>query len=155
MPGQFRAWEALPRAGGGAEAACTAPVAGSILISFAVTSCPGLTFWPPSAMTRSPSATPEVTSQSLPMLRDTTRRRACALPSAPTTSAMASPCASRVTARCGTRKLSGETPSSMVALTYMPGHSSRSGLGNCTLTAKVPVSSLTFASAKANVPSCG
>ncbi len=95
---------------------------------------------------------PELASQLLPTLRPTSITRCSSLPSAATNIAVASPLVLRVTARCGTRKLFSATPSSITARTYMPGSSSRSGLGNAARTASVPVLWLTLDSPNDSVP---
>ncbi|ODN65467.1 hypothetical protein A6302_04531 [Methylobrevis pamukkalensis] len=122
-------------------------MAGSTTISSGVTAAPSRRFCAPSTISRSPAETPSVTTQSLPDVRLAVITRVSALSSAVTNIAVVSPRALWPTARCGSRKAPSISPSESSARTYMPGSSSRRGLAIFTRIAKVPVASLTVASA--------
>src|SRR5262249_44767914 len=93
-----------------------------------LTVAPGFTRCCPSTFTWSPGAMPAVTSHALPIARSVLSWRTSTFP-ARTTSVVALPLRSRVTARCGTSSALGSLPSSRRASTYIPGSRSPAGFG--------------------------
>ncbi|MOA26464.1 hypothetical protein D3C78_1472600 [compost metagenome] len=109
--------------------------------------------WKPSTTIFSPAARPPVTIQRLPTARSTSIGRRCTFWSAAlTTSTLALPAMSRVTACWGTSKASGATPVGSKACTYMPGISTPSGLGTTARSVTTPVLGFTITPANCSLP---
>ena len=121
---------------------------------FRLHGAPSRTFCRPSVMMRSPAFNPSRMSRFSPIVSPTLTARWLALLSAPMTHTKFLPCSS-VTARSGTRMLSGRTPRSTLMRANMPGRSSRSGLGNAARTRSVPVFTSTARSRNTIFPFSG
>src|SRR5258708_3797252 len=127
----------------------------ALATSTARTVAPGCTFCMPATITFSPSLSPPSTTQSVPEVRLAWIARSDTLLSAPTTSVVALPPASRVTPTCGTSTTLSFTPSSMRARTNIPGSSTNFGLGNNARTVTVPVPGSTVTSVNCKEPPSG
>ncbi len=116
---------------------------------------PAWTRCSPSVMTLSPEARPLIASQLEPTAGPVSIARRSTLFWAPTTSTLAPPLVSRVTAGCGTRIASGTRASVTWARTNMPGSSVPCGLGNTARMVTAPELGSTVTSVNCSLPSTG
>ena len=103
----------------------------------------------------SPAFTPLRTRQCCPTASATSIGRCSTLLSGVTTSTLALPLNSRLTACCGTSRALGTKPVVRRARTYMPGSSTRSGFGTWARKVMAPVEVLTFTPSNFKVAACG
>src|SRR5688572_5841839 len=112
----------------------------------AVTCAPGATFWTPSTTTRSPAATPSLTSHLSPIARSALTVFCATFWSGDTAQTKALPSGRRTTACCGTMKTFGTAPQLILARTNRPGSRSLLGFGKVARSRTEPVVSSTLTS---------